>query len=66
MDQLYVLGSQVKEKSFPLEVAEFLDKNCTVLTASHPEAVLEAKGSQIVILDVMKGAKKPMVVMQHS
>lgn len=63
MKDIYVFGNEFLEfDNFALEVAKALDKKFNIIRCTSPDDLLSSDDGKIVILDVVKGARKPMLI----
>ncbi len=62
MKCIYVFGNEyLKEDNLALKIAKRL-KNFKLVICRSPDELLEAKGKEILILDVLKNVKKPLLI----
>lgn len=62
MRTLYVFGNEyLKDDAFAKQVAKSLDK-VNIIPCTSPEDLLDAKEKEILILDVVKNIKKPIII----
>ena len=63
MKTVYAFGNEyVKEDGFAKEVASELKGNFHVITAATPDVLFENKEKEILIIDVVRNIKKPMLI----
>lgn len=64
MRNLYVFGNELLSiDSFARKVARFLSDDFNIIPCRDPECILDAdKSKEILILDVVKGLREPIVI----
>ncbi|MBS3105223.1 hypothetical protein J4234_03135 [Candidatus Woesearchaeota archaeon] len=63
MRNLYVFGNEyLEDDNFGHKVAQHLKKKFKIVTCYSPETLLDAGEKEIIILDVVKNAEKPIII----
>ena len=63
MKTLYVFGNEyLKDDSFAAKIAKLLNKRMRIINCTSPEILLDSEEKEILILDVVKKIKKPIII----
>ena len=63
MKKLYIFGNEnLEEDKLSADVGRLLSKKFKVVNCRSPDELLEAEEDEILILDVVKGIKEPIVI----
>ncbi len=63
MQTIHVFGNEYLENdNFAHKVAQHLKKKFKILTCYSPETLLDSREKEIIILDVVKNTKKPIII----
>lgn len=63
MKKIYVFGNEhLEDDRLPEDIGRFLSQKFKVAHCRSPDELLEAEEDEILILDVVKGIKEPIII----